>query len=270
MPSPSSVSPYLIDIPRSLQILPDPPARLFALGDSALLDPRLKIAIIGTRKPNTYTQTYTTLLASSLANIGAIIVSGGALGTDIIAHSAALPKTICVLPTSLDRFYPASNAKMIQAIAEQGLVLSEYASNPTPQRYDFLHRNRLIVALSDIVIIPQADRYSGSLASANLCTKLDKPIFVLSHRIGESLGTQDLLAKKRASAITDIEAFTQALATRFGLKAQEAKERDRLLEFALSNPTFEEAFARFGEKVLEYELMGKITRENGRIIISGV
>lgn len=269
MPSPSSVSPYLIDVPRSLQILPDPPARLFALGDSALLDPRLKIAIIGTRKPNTYTQTYTTLLASSLANIGAIIVSGGALGTDIIAHSAALPSTICVLPTSLDRFYPASNAKMIQAIADQGLVLSEYECNPTPQRYDFLHRNRLIVALSDIVIIPQADRYSGSLASANLCTKLDKPIFVLSHRIGESLGTQDLLAKKRASAITDIEAFTQALATRFGLKAQEAKERDRLLEFALSNPTFEEAFARFGEKVLEYELMGKITRENGRIIISG-
>ena len=262
--------PYLITPPSALQILSDPPARLFALGDSALLDSRVKIAIIGTRKPNTYAQTYTTLLAKSLANIGAIIISGGALGTDIIAHSAALPKTICVLPTSLDRFYPASNAKIIQAIADQGLLLSEYASNPNPQQHDFLHRNRLIVALSDLVIIPQADRFSGSLASANLCTKLGKPIFVLSHRIGESLGTQDLLAKKRAHIITDIEAFTQAIATRFDLKAQEARKRDELLEFALSNPTFEEAFARFGEKVLEYELMGKITRENGRIIISGV
>lgn len=270
MPSPSSVSPYLIDVPRSLQILPDPPARLFALGDSALLDSRVKIAIIGTRKPNTYTQTYTTLLAKSLANIGAIIISGGALGTDIIAHSAALPKTICVLPTSLDRFYPASNAKTIQAITEQGLLLSEYERNHCPQRHDFLHRNRLIVALSDLVIIPQADRFSGSLASANLCTKLNKPIFVLSHRIGESLGTQDLLAKKRASAITDIEAFTQAIALRFDLRAQEVLEDDELLDFARSNPTFEEAFARFGEKVLEYELMGKITRENGRIIISSV
>ena len=269
MPS-HSTEPYLLDIPQSMQELQDPPARLFALGDSALLDSRVKIAIIGTRKPNTYTQTYTTLLAKSLANIGAIIVSGGALGTDIIAHSAALPKTICVLPTSLDRFYPASNAKIIQAIADQGLLLSEYECNPNPQRHDFLHRNRLIVALSDIVIIPQADRFSGSLASANLCTKLGKPIFVLSHRIGESLGTQDLLAQERASAITDIEAFTQALALRFDLKAQEVLEDDELLDFARSNPTFEEAFARFGEKVLEYELMGKITRENGRIIISSV
>ena len=260
----------LPSLPSTLQQLQSPPTQLYFLGDVGLLDSVPKIAIIGTRKPNTYAQTYTTLLASSLARIGAIVVSGGALGTDIIAHSAALPKTICVLPTSLDRFYPASNAKMIQAIADQGLVLSEYECNHTPQRYDFLHRNRLIVALSDIVIIPQADRYSGSLASANLCTKLGKPIFVLSHRIGESLGTQDLLAKKRAQIITDIEAFTQAIATRFGLKAQESLEDDALLDFARSNPSFEEAFARFGERVLEYELMGKITRENGRIIISGV
>lgn len=266
----SAQDPYLITPPSALQILSDPPARLFALGDSALLDSRVKIAIIGTRKPNTYTQTYTTLLAKSLANIGAIIISGGALGTDIIAHSAALPKTICVLPTSLDRFYPASNAKIIQAIADQGLLLSEYASNPNPQRHDFLHRNRLIVALSDLVIIPQADRFSGSLASANLCTKLGKPIFVLSHRIGESLGTQDLLAKECAHIITDIEAFTQAIATRFELKVQETLEDDGLLDFARSNPSFEEAFARYGERVLEYELMGKITRENGRIIISSI
>lgn len=266
----SAQDPYLITPPSSLQILSNPPTRLFALGNSALLDSQCKVAIIGTRKPNTYAQTYTTLLAKSLVNIGVIIISGGALGTDIIAHSAALPKTICILPTSLDRFYPASNAKTIQAITKQGLLLSEHEHNHSPQRHDFLHRNRLIVALSDLVIIPQADRFSGSLASATLCTKLGKPMFVLSHRIGESLGTQDLLAQERAHIITDIEAFTQAIATRFGLGTQEVLQDDELLDFARSNPSFEEAFACFGERVLEYELMGKITRKNGRIIISKV
>lgn len=99
----SARDPYLITPPSALQILSDPPARLFALGDSALLDSRVKIAIIGTRKPNTYAQTYTTLLAKSLANIGAIIISGGALGTDIIAHSAALPRLFaCYLQALID------------------------------------------------------------------------------------------------------------------------------------------------------------------------
>lgn len=267
----------LQSLPDSLQQLPNPPKQLYFLGDVGLLGSTLKVAIVGTRKPNTYTQTQTTLLARALSDMGAIIISGGALGTDIIAHQASLPHTICVLPSSLDRFYPASNAKTIAQIAKQGLLLSEYEHNPVPQAYHFLQRNRLIIALSDIVIIPQADRQSGSLSSANISQKLNKPLYTLSHRIGESLGTQDLLRAGTARPIYDIAAFVAEIAERFGISGDSrtsaqgsakgaGESSDEILDFARGNPSFEEAMLRFGDRVLEYELLGKIARVNGRII----
>lgn len=256
-------------LPSTLQQLQNPPAQLYFLGDVGLLDSTPKVAIVGTRKPNTYAQVQTTLLARALSEIGATIISGGALGIDILAHQAALPRTICVLPSSLDRFYPKSNAAIIAQIATHGLLLSEHEQNHQPQAYHFLQRNRLIIALSDIVIIPQADRFSGSLSSANISKKLNKPLYTLSHRIGESLGTQDLLLSGTAKPIYDIGVFVREIAVRFGLAsgAGEAESQDdEIICFARENPSFEEAFLRFGDRVLEYELLGKITRVNGRIM----
>ena len=191
------------------------------------------------------------------------MVSGGALGVDIIAHSAALPRTIMISPSSLDTIYPASNSKTIFQIATNGLILSEYEDNKIPQKYDFLHRNRLVIALSDIVIIPQADKASGSLYSARLAIQSKKPLFVLSHRIGESLGTQDLLLSSKAEAIVSIEAFLEKL----GLSESSDEPCSEILDFCKSNPSFEEAYLRYGEEILALELEGKITRTNGRVVV---
>lgn len=193
------------------------------------------------------------------------MVSGGALGVDIIAHSAALPRTIMISPTSLDSIYPPSNAKTIFQIATNGLILSEYDNNKTPQKYDFLHRNRLVIALSDIVIIPQADKASGSLYSANLAIQSKKPLFVLSHRIGESLGTQDLLLEEKAEAIFSIEAFLQKIGLQEPILDSSAYAE--ILDFCKGNPSFEEAYLRYGEEILSLELEGKIARTNGRVVV---
>lgn len=193
------------------------------------------------------------------------MVSGGALGVDIIAHSAALPRTIMISPTSLDSIYPPSNAKTIFQIATNGLILSEYDNNKTPQKYDFLHRNRLVIALSDIVIIPQADKASGSLYSANLAIQSKKPLFVFSHRIGESLGTQDLLLEEKAEAIFSIEAFLQKIGLQEPILDSSAYAE--ILDFCKGNPSFEEAYLRYGEEILSLELEGKIARTNGRVVV---
>lgn len=276
----SHFSSFLLDIPNEFLSLKSPPQKLFFTGDKSLLDFTPKVAIIGSRKPNQYTQIQTANLAKSISRAGGVVVSGGALGVDIIAHSAALPRTIMFSPSSLDTIYPANNANIIRQIATNGLIISEYENNPSPKRYEFLHRNRLVISISDMVIIPQADRASGSLYSANLAIESKKPLFVLSHRLGESLGTQDLLIQNKAEAIFSIESFLE----RVGLNptttqphsSPDTTSQDThsspdssndILDFCKTNPSFEEAYLRYGEEILSLELEGVIARVNGRVVL---
>lgn len=246
-----------LPIPDSLLALPKPPQALFACGDTSLLDAPIKIAIVGTRRPNPYTKHFSAMLASSIARAGGVVVSGGALGVDIIAHSAALPRTIMVSPSSLEIIYPKANKAIIQAMMSQSLVLSEYERGYMPQPYSFLERNRLVIGLSDIVIIPQADLGSGSMQSARLSLESHKPLFVLPHRMNESLGTQSLLAQNKARCIYDVQEFITQI---FGIQEE---IDDEILEFCKHAPRFEEALQKFGDKIYQYELEGKIIRENG-------
>ena len=250
-----------ISIPQKLQNIKNPPKTLYALGDTSLLESPLTIAIIGTRRPNLYAKNITAQLASELSKAGATIISGGALGIDIIAHANSLPSTIMVSPSSLDIFYPASNKPIIEQIAKQGLLLSEYEKCYPPERYAFILRNRLIIALSDLVIIPQADLKSGSMQSARIAQEQGKPLYVLSHKITESLGTNYLLQNNLAKGIFSLQGFIESL----GLGVQ---KRDEILEFCALNPSFEEAFLRFGDKLLEYEIEGKILRSDGRVRVA--
>lgn len=277
----SNFSSQVLDrIPSKLLSIKNPPIKLFFTGYTSLLDIYPKVAIIGSRKPNQYAQMQTSTLAKSIIKAGGVVLSGGALGIDIIAHSAALPRTIMISPASLDSIYPASNANIIRQIATNGLILSEYENKPLPQRYEFLHRNRLIIALSDIVVIPQADRASGSMYSANLALESSTPLFVLTHRIGESLGTQDLLISSKAQAIFSIESFLDNIGlnrTNQRIAAYEHTKENNIaisqesssnvIEFCKGNPSFEEAYLRYGDEILELELEGAISRVNGRIMV---
>lgn len=251
----------LESIPLSLMELKNPPTKLFYKGAAldTLLKAEHKIAIVGTRKPNPYTRSYVAKLASKIAQLQGVVVSGGAIGVDIIAHTHAFPRTIMFSPSSLDIYYPRSNKAMIEKMMQECAVISEYENSYIPHKFSFLERNRLVIALSDVVIIPQADRQSGSMQSARIACELKKPIFVLPHRLGESDGTQELLATNRAKCIYDMNAFLEGI---FGVKIQRG---DEILEFCMKNPSFEMAYLKFGEKIYEYELEGKIVRESGSI-----
>lgn len=227
-----------------------------------------KITIIGTRNPNPYAQNFTQTIAQKLSKCGIIIVSGGALGTDIIAHTNALPNTIMVSPSSLDYIYPKSNAHNIAKIYEQGLILSQFPPTHIPKRHSFLERNKIVISLGAYVIIPQADLYSGSMQSAHYALHLGKELFVPPHHIGQSLGTQTLAKNNQAKVIWDMDAFIDTICSKLLDSTKHpitADATDTILEFCRSNPLFEEAFLRFGDTLFEYELEGKIRRSNGRI-----
>lgn len=237
---------------------------IFAQGNLSLLN-NPKVAIIGTRTPNQYAKQISARLASMLADRGFSIISGGAIGIDSIAHINANDKAILILPCGIHTNYPKENTKMIENLRNKGLVLSEYGEIYKPMKHTFLERNRLIIAWSDIVIIPQADVKSGSSSSANLALTLDKPLFVLPHRIHESRGTQELLQNHKAQCIYDIELFVKNVCDHYNLSYNQ-ENIDPILEFARTNGLFEEAVKLFGNMVFNYELEGKIKR-NGIYIM---
>ena len=264
--------PRLNPLPDSLLALKKPPKHLFYKGDLSLLD-SFKVAIVGTRAPNPYTKTLTAKLANAIAK-SAVVVSGGALGVDIIAHTHSLPRTIMIAPSSLDIIYPRENAQIIQKIYDSALVLSEYESGYIPQKYSFLQRNRIVIALSDIVILPQGDIKSGTSSSAKYALTLGKPIFTLPHRYDESTLTNALLARGKARAIYNISDFVNEYIAPNANKSlrksaidsgESSYESDEILAFCAKNPSFEDAFAKFGNVILEYEFSGRLVRENNII-----
>lgn len=186
------------------------------------------------------------------------------MGVDAIAHNAAgSSNTIAVAGTGLDIRYPSVNRKLIEDIELNGLMLSQFPSKTPSQRYNFPIRNELVVALGEILIVAQADENSGTMRSVEFALKMGKPIFVLAHRIGESIATNKLLKDGLATAIYDIDTFIEDFV---GFKNQ-IKHSDDFLEYCKSSPTYDEVMIKFPEKLFEYELNGKIKIESGLVFV---
>lgn len=235
------------------------PKALFYKGDLALLN-RPKVSIVGSRRLSNYTREYTYQLARALAARGVCVVSGAAMGVDTIAHEGAgAANTIAVVGNGLDIRYPAINKNLIETIENSGLMLSQFNDGFRATGWSFVVRNELVVALGDILIVTEADIDSGSMRSVEFALGMGKEIFVLPHRLGESMGTNKLLQEEKATAITDIEQFVE----RFGTSVQSSIDKDEFFYFCQAAPTFDETLDKFGDRVYEAELEGIITIHNG-------
>ena len=246
-------------IAKKLLRLKKPPKELFFKGDTSLLSCPI-VAIVGSRKCSKYTQNLILNLSVTLKKHGVVVISGGAIGADIFAHEGALPRTIGVFANSLDMIYPAQNEGIIKQIYKRGLALSEFATSHAPRSYDFLARNRIVVGLSDAVVIAQADIKSGSMSSANYAKSAKIPLFGLPQRKGESDGTNMLIAKGDMKLLDDFESFALSFGAELfvNLSEQKSSKGDEILEFLSANNDFNAAYARFGDKLFEYEIEGLV------------
>ena len=191
------------------------PIGLFLRGDKrALLD--TSVAIVGTRNATSYGSRITQELAYELATFGFTIVSGGAFGIDVIAHHSTLlakGATICVQANGLDNFYPKANSELITRITQNGAVVSEYPPGRTPNKSQFLDRNRIIAALAGGVVVVEAPKISGSLSTANHANKLSRMVMAFPGEVTSenSLGTNELIKTKQAEIITGYQDVVELL-----------------------------------------------------------
>ena len=167
------------DYPAYLKEIGDAPFALRFRGRRELLrEPA--IAIVGSRAASPYGKNVARYLADKLARSGIAVVSGLARGIDAEAHSAALDaagSTIAILGTSHDIAYPRENARLMSAIAENGLLLTEFPDGTRASRQNFPVRNRLIAGISLGVVVVEAGERSGSLITARLAMEQGREVF---------------------------------------------------------------------------------------------
>ena len=212
LPPPHRVLPRSTHWPSALDDLDDPPASFDCVG---VLDDAPRVGIVGTRRADASANRFAHRLARELAERGITIVSGGALGIDASAHRGALEttagRTIAVLASGFARPYPRSHGPLFEQIAERGALIHE--DHPAQSKSRFLFRNRLIAALSDVVVVVQAPRKSGALSTAYHALAMNRPLLVVPvapwDKRGE--GNLTLLDRPEATLCTSSARVLEAL-----------------------------------------------------------
>src|SRR5438876_8606001 len=120
--------------PPLLSEVPDPPALLFAWGDTALLV-RPAAGIVGSRDHTPYGAEAARLLAAAVAAAGVVVVSGMPRGTDAIAHTAALDSggaSVGIPGNGFGVINPAVNCVLADRMVVRGCLVSELPPGERP------------------------------------------------------------------------------------------------------------------------------------------
>lgn len=204
--------------PQQLKDTPDPPARIWGIGDPTALRPAL--AIIGARRATPYGLSATELFSGWASESGYVVVSGGAHGCDQAAHRAALDaggSTVAVMAGGPDVIYPSSAGALHARIVASGAVISEHPWGTRPQRWMFRKRNRIIAGLAAAVLVVEAGLPSGTFSTADDALAAGRDVLAVPGSImsPESRGSNRLIAQG-AGVITDVSDLAAALRSVLG------------------------------------------------------
>ncbi len=195
--------------PDILRNIPDPPYVLYVRGNMPHLDDVLTIGVVGTRNCTEYGRVVTERLCRSLALSGAVTISGLARGIDSVGAWATIEAggtTVGVTGCGLDIIYPSENLELINAITENGCVISEYPPGVPPTKNHFPQRNRIIAGLSRGLLVTEAPERSGSLITAQLALENNRDVFAVPRSITQRgyLGT-NVIIQQGAKLINSAE-----------------------------------------------------------------
>jgi DNA processing protein len=214
------------------------PIALWAKGPGRLDDlAATAVAVVGSRSATTYGTAVAGDIGATLGRAGHTVVSGAAFGIDNAAHRGALAvdgPTVAVLACGVDRAYPAAHRRLLDYIADVGVVVSEAAPGCAPTRVRFLARNRLIAALSQGTVVVEAAIRSGALNTANWAAGLSRTLMGVPGSVtsAPSAGVHQLIRVRGALLVTDGEEVLEAVAPAgthtLALVQEEPRPRDLL------------------------------------------
>ena len=208
------------DYPKKLLNIYDKPYGLFYVGKLPSFEKA--ISIVGARRCSAYGKRLSLEIGQKLGTNGYTVISGMARGVDAYGHKGCLEAggtTVAVLGSGCDVIYPNDNRLLYEEIVSSGgAIISEYQMGTRPLAMNFPRRNRIVSALSDVVVVIEARDKSGSLITADFALEQGKDIFVTPGRIGDSLsyGTNKLIAQG-AGIIYDTDQFISDMQSFYGV-----------------------------------------------------
>jgi len=199
--------------PCSLKDFPDAPVVLYVKGQMDCLE-KPSLALVGSRAASYYGLKSADTFARAFIQAGMTVVSGLARGIDTAAHRGSLEaggKTVAVIGCGFDHMYPKENCFLMEKIAQNGAVVSEFAFSMPPLKQNFPWRNRIISALSMATVVIEAGRKSGALITADYALAQNKDVFVLPSNIDSdtALGSNQLIQEGAKVALNPDDVLSQ-------------------------------------------------------------
>jgi DNA processing protein len=184
---------------------PEPPGVLFWRGELGWLG-LPTVALVGTRRCTPDGRVTAFELGRDLAAAGVCVVSGLALGIDGAAHAGALAMagegdgggagTVGVAASGVDVVYPPAHRGLWSQVVRHGAVCSETPPGRPAQAWRFPARNRVIAALSRMVVVVESHRAGGSLITVEAALRRGIEVRAVPGpvRSPASVGSNQLLA----------------------------------------------------------------------------
>lgn len=157
------------------------------------------VAIVGSRACTQAGRQFAAQLGAALAQQGVVVISGAARGIDQAAMQGAHGAggvVVAVLGSGLACPYPRDGLPLLWQLAtSRGAVLSEFEDGVSPRRHHFPQRNRLIAALSQVVVVVQGGERSGTMNTVHWALELGREVGAVPGEPGQpcSAGPHRLL-----------------------------------------------------------------------------
>lgn len=195
--------------PNRLKPLDDAPPLLYYKGNVDLNHSRV-LAIVGTRQATKYSHDILQEFLKELVPYNVQVVSGLALGVDIIAHRQSLKNgipTIGVMANGLDMVYPADHRKTAHEMSSAGGLLTENSFGSKPDAPKFPARNRIIAGMADATIVVEAAAKGGAQITAQIANSYNKDVFAFPGPVNVpfSIGTNQLIKSHQANLISSVK-----------------------------------------------------------------
>ncbi len=211
------------EYPELLKECEDAPAGLYVRSsseDREIFGSRPAVAVVGTRDLSLYGRDWCRRIVEAMARTKQppTVVSGFALGTDIVAHTTALEcglPTIAVLPTGITDVYPRRHWKWADRLAatEGCALVTDYPPGTEAIAVNFLRRNRIIAGLSRATVLIESKQKGGGLITADFAFNYNRDVYALPGRLDDlrSQGCNLLIKKRIAEAIYDPDTLMKDL-----------------------------------------------------------
>ncbi|WP_020499775.1 DNA-processing protein DprA [Sciscionella marina] len=212
--------------PTKLREVHQAPALLFTKGTVVPKD--RAVAVVGSRNASAGGREFASQVARSLVAEGITVVAGLAAGIDTAAHSAALAaggRTVAVVGTGIDRYYPNENRALQDQIGEDGLVLSQFLPGSAPRSQHFPQRNATMSGYSLATVIVEAGEHSGTRIQARLAVEHGRPVVLTTSVLNNTDWAKELRHRPRVH----IASTSEEVISIVGELAREDLEVERAL-----------------------------------------